>query len=125
MEQPNGRSAVRRKSRVRQSIWCLGGLWAGFAVTYILQYLLRYVLHKPVAPEHEVIVLAVCLTVMLILGLLTGNFAEKRAQRAAEQEPLAGQLAREALLYLAVNGGLGIAVAVLYHLEQAHHLTNL
>ena len=57
--------------------------------------------------------------------VLTGNFAEKRAQRAAEQESLAGQLAREALLYLAVNGGLGIAVAVLYHLEQAHHLTNL
>ncbi len=129
MEQPNTHSS--RRGNLRLSIWCLGGLWAGFAVTYIVQYLLRCVLRKPVAPEHEVILLAAVLAVMLIAGLLLGRRAERRMQRAAgeaAQNPNAKSparlLAEEALLYLAINGGLGIAVAVLYHLEQTHHLTN-
>jgi ABC-type Fe3+ transport system permease subunit len=106
----------------REILWTVSGILLGVTLDQLAVCVWRYLLHRQLTSEQEVILFAACLIPAVIGALLIGmRFRENAKQYRAGYDT---KPRREGLLWLLLNGGATVLLYFLLRWQDLHRLQN-
>lgn len=106
----------------RTFFWTVSGILIGVVLDQLAVCVWKYVLHKGLIAEQEVILFAACMIFAVIGALLISMVFEKKASQyyaGYDTKPR-----REILFWLLLNGGAAILLYFLVRWQDLHRLQN-
>ena len=120
----------RQALSLRSFFWICSGIWLSAVLNQLAACVWKYLLHRRLSGEQEVILFAACVIACTVGGCITAAILSERHKSAAddaangyETKPRL-RLLPEICIYLLLNGGAGILMFFLLRWEDLHRLQN-